>query len=92
MTAASELDVDAYRAWRFGPLYRDEVVAAESAREAYRYYYRLRYPLDELSAGRGRRLSALHSRLAGARRGLRRQERMGARRALRARPHVAARR
>ncbi|HEX4035568.1 MAG TPA: FAD-dependent oxidoreductase [Solirubrobacteraceae bacterium] len=64
MTAgSSDLDVDAYRAWRFGPLYRDEVVAAESAREAYRYYYRLRYPLDELSDGRGRRLSALHSRL-----------------------------
>jgi len=64
MTAgSSELDVDAYRAWRFGRLYRDEVVAAESAREAYRYYYRLRYPLDELCDGRGRRLSALHSRL-----------------------------
>ncbi len=59
----AELDVDAYRAWRFGPLYRDEVVAAEAAREAYRYYYRLRYPLDELCLGRGRRLSALHSRL-----------------------------
>jgi 4-methylaminobutanoate oxidase (formaldehyde-forming) len=64
MTAgSSELDVDAYRAWRFGALYRDEVVAAEAAREAYRYYYRLRYPLDELVCGRGRRLSALHSRL-----------------------------
>ncbi len=59
----SELDVDAYRPWRFGRLYRDEAFAAETAREAYRYYYRLRYPLDVATAGRGRRLSPLHARL-----------------------------
>ena len=41
-----EFDVSAYRPWRFGRLYRDPVMRAEAAREAYRYYYRLRYPLD----------------------------------------------
>jgi 4-methylaminobutanoate oxidase (formaldehyde-forming) len=59
----SEIDVDSYRAWRFGPNYRDSVFAQETAREVYRYYYRLRYPLDSPQAGRGRRLSALHFRL-----------------------------
>jgi glycine cleavage system aminomethyltransferase T/glycine/D-amino acid oxidase-like deaminating enzyme len=59
----TELDVDAYRAWRFGGVYRDTVVQAETAREAYKYYYRLRYPLDSAQAGRGRRLSPLHGRL-----------------------------
>jgi glycine cleavage system aminomethyltransferase T/glycine/D-amino acid oxidase-like deaminating enzyme len=56
-------DVDAYRAWRFGRVYRDTVFADETAREVYRYYYRLRYPLDSAQAGRGRRLSPLHARL-----------------------------
>ena len=60
---SSEIDVDAYRPWRFGALYRDPVVASEAAREVYRYYYRLRYPLDTQQAGRGRRHSALHLRL-----------------------------
>jgi 4-methylaminobutanoate oxidase (formaldehyde-forming) len=59
----SEIDVDGYRAWRFGANYRDSVFAQETAREVYRYYYRLRYPLDSPQAGRGRRLSALHFRL-----------------------------
>ena len=59
----TELDVDAYRAWRFGGVYRDTVFQAETAREAYKYYYRLRYPLDTAQAGRGRRLSPLHGRL-----------------------------
>ncbi len=59
----TELDVGAYRAWRFGGTHRDPVLAAEAAREAYRYYYRLRYPFDTARAGRGRRLSPLHGRL-----------------------------
>ena len=63
MTAGeTEVDVVPYRAWRFGRVYRDTVVAAETAREVYRYYYRLRYPLDTSQAGRGRRLSPLHVR------------------------------
>ena len=59
----TEADVMPYRAWRFGRVYRDPVVASEAAREVYRYYYRLRYPLDTSRAGRGRRLSPLHGRL-----------------------------
>ena len=58
----AEEDVTAYRAWRFGRVYRDPVVAEETAREVYKYYYRLRYPLDTSEAGRGRRLSPLHVR------------------------------
>jgi len=64
MTAGeSEIDVDDYRAWRFGGPYRDTAFAAAKAREAYKYYYRLRYPLDTSEWGRGRRLSPLHGRL-----------------------------
>ncbi len=59
----AEIDVDGYRAWRFGSVYRDGAFAAELAREVYKYYYRLRYPLDSSGAGRGRRLSPLHLRL-----------------------------
>ena len=59
----AELDVGGYRAWRFGPVYRDTAFAQEGAREVYRYYYRLRYPLDTSVWGRGRRLSPLHGRL-----------------------------
>ena len=33
------------------------------AREAYKYYYRLRYPLDTAQGGRPKRLSPLHGRL-----------------------------
>ncbi len=39
------------------------MLTSEAAREAYRYYYRQRYPLDTSTAGRGRRLSPLHGRL-----------------------------
>lgn len=67
MTAGDpDLDVHAYRPWRFADTYRDPGFAAASAREAYRYYYRLRYPYDSDQAGRPRRLSAVHSRLQEA--------------------------
>ncbi len=59
----TELDVHPYRAWRFGPVHRDPTYAAALSREAYRYYYRLRYPFDVDEWGRPRRLSALHGRL-----------------------------
>jgi glycine cleavage system aminomethyltransferase T/glycine/D-amino acid oxidase-like deaminating enzyme len=59
----TEIDVDACRPWRFGRVYRDSAFAEEMAREAYKYYYRLRYPLDTAEAGRGRRLGPLHVRL-----------------------------
>ena len=58
-----ELDVTAYRAWRFGPAYQNPWFATACAREAYRYYYRLRYPLDSDEWGRGLRPSPLQVRL-----------------------------
>jgi len=61
-----ELDVLGYRAWRFGGVYRDPSWAAETARETYRYYYRLRYPLDQDEWGRPRRESPLMTRLQEA--------------------------
>ncbi|HEY0831917.1 MAG TPA: FAD-dependent oxidoreductase [Candidatus Dormibacteraeota bacterium] len=62
-TGATELDLYPYRPWRFGPVHRDHRYAAELAREAYRYYYYLRYPFDSDEWGRPRRTSALHERL-----------------------------
>jgi 4-methylaminobutanoate oxidase (formaldehyde-forming) len=56
----TEHDVSGYRAWRFGSAYRDPTFATETARETYRYYYRLRYPFDVDEWGRPRRLSPLH--------------------------------
>lgn len=58
----AEVDVQPYRPWRFGGPYREAPFAAAAGREVYKYYYRLRYPLDVSEAGRGQRLSALHSR------------------------------
>jgi len=65
-TGESELDLHAYRPWRFGPVHRDHRYAAELAREAYRYYYYLRYPYDSDEWGRPRRTSALHERMQDA--------------------------
>ncbi len=59
----TELDLHPYRCWRFGPVHRDQRYAAELAREAYRYYYFLRYPFDSDEWGRPRRTSALHNRM-----------------------------
>jgi glycine cleavage system aminomethyltransferase T/glycine/D-amino acid oxidase-like deaminating enzyme len=59
----TELDLHPYRCWRFGPVHRDQRYAAELAREAYRYYYYLRYPFDSDEWGRPRRTSALHNRM-----------------------------
>ncbi len=58
-----ELDLHPYRCWRFGPVHHAQQYSAELAREAYRYYYFLRYPYDSDELGRPRRTSALHSRM-----------------------------
>jgi glycine/D-amino acid oxidase-like deaminating enzyme/glycine cleavage system aminomethyltransferase T len=58
----AEVDVQPYRPWRFGGPYRDASFAAASGREAYKYYYRLRYPLDVSEAGRPKRPSPLQAR------------------------------
>ena len=62
-TGSSELDLYPYRPWRFGPVHRDHRYAAELAREAYKYYYYLRYPYDSDEWGRPKRTSALHTRM-----------------------------
>jgi glycine cleavage system aminomethyltransferase T/glycine/D-amino acid oxidase-like deaminating enzyme len=65
-TGEAELDLYPYRPWRFGPVHRDHRYVAELAREAYRYYYYLRYPYDSDEWGRPKRTSALHERLQDA--------------------------
>jgi glycine cleavage system aminomethyltransferase T/glycine/D-amino acid oxidase-like deaminating enzyme len=62
-TGSTELDLHPYRPWRFGPVHRDHRYVADLAREAYRYYYYLRYPYDSDEWGRPRRTSALHERM-----------------------------
>jgi 4-methylaminobutanoate oxidase (formaldehyde-forming) len=62
-TGDNELDLYPYRPWRFGPVHRDHRWVAELTREAYRYYYYLRYPYDSDEWGRPRRTSALHERM-----------------------------
>jgi 4-methylaminobutanoate oxidase (formaldehyde-forming) len=64
MTAGeTELDTTGYRAWRFGAAYRAPAQIEAAGREVYRYYYRLRYPLDTDEWGRPNRVSPLHGRL-----------------------------
>jgi glycine cleavage system aminomethyltransferase T/glycine/D-amino acid oxidase-like deaminating enzyme len=62
----TELDLTAYRPWRFGRVHEDAEWVAELARETYRYYYLLRYPFDHDELGRPKRVSALHGRLQEA--------------------------
>ncbi len=57
-----QLDLNAHRAWRFGTAYHDPWFATACAREAYRYYYRLRFPFDSDELGRGLRASPLQVR------------------------------
>ena len=59
----TELDLYPYRPWRFGAAHRDHRYVAELAREAYKYYYLLRYPYDSDEWGRPHRTSALHTRM-----------------------------
>ena len=65
-TGETELDTTGYRAWRFGAAYRAPAQVEAAGREVYRYYYRLRYPLDTDEWGRPNRLSPLHGRLQEA--------------------------
>jgi 4-methylaminobutanoate oxidase (formaldehyde-forming) len=59
----TELDTHGMRAWRFGAAYRNPKQVEAAGREVYRYYYRLRYPLDADIWGRPNRLSPLHGRM-----------------------------
>jgi glycine cleavage system aminomethyltransferase T/glycine/D-amino acid oxidase-like deaminating enzyme len=58
----TEWDVHGYRAWRFGEAHRHPDALAAAGRETYKYYYRLRYPLDTAEWGRPGRVSPLHGR------------------------------
>ncbi len=59
-TGETELDVHGYRAWRFGDPYRHPDALEAAGRETYKYYYRLRYPLDAPEWGRPGRVGPLH--------------------------------
>ena len=59
----TEVDLYGYHPWRFGRNHRDPYYAAACARECYRYYYYTRYPGDEDTEMRPRRISAVHHRL-----------------------------
>jgi 4-methylaminobutanoate oxidase (formaldehyde-forming) len=61
-TGETEWDVHGYRAWRFGQAHRHPGALAAAGRETYKYYYRLRYPLDTPQWGRPERVSPLHGR------------------------------
>ena len=87
-----QLDLNAYRAWRFGDAYHDPWFATACAREAYRYYYRLRYPFDSDELGRGLRASPLQVRQQELGAVFGEQERLGARRSFRARESLAPKR
>ena len=60
---STELDFYDYQAWRFGRNYLDPYYAASCARECYKYYYYTRYPNDEDTYMRPRRISPFHHRL-----------------------------
>ena len=59
----TELDFYGYHAWRFGRNYLDPYYAASCACECYKYYYYTRYPNDEDTRMRPRRISPFHHRL-----------------------------
>ena len=54
------IDVSEMNVRRFGEYMRDTNFVAEKAREAYRYYYLLRFPNDEDEWKREKRLSPLY--------------------------------
>lgn len=59
----TEVDLYGYHPWRFGRNYLDPHYADGCARECYRYYYYTRYPNDEDTEMRPRRISPAHHRL-----------------------------
>ncbi len=59
----SEVDLFSFHPWRFGRNFHDPYYAASCGRECYRYYYYTRYPQDEDTSMRPRRISPFHYRL-----------------------------
>ncbi len=60
VNGAPPFDVSEMNVRRFGAYMNDKKYVAEKAREAYRYYYLLRYPNDEDEWGRDKRVSPLY--------------------------------
>jgi 4-methylaminobutanoate oxidase (formaldehyde-forming) len=56
------LDMHEFNIRRFGPIYEDRSFLEARTREAYKYYYHLRFPYDENEWGRPRRVSPLFER------------------------------
>ncbi len=56
------MDVNAYRATRFGNYFIDPQYAAERTVESVKYYYAIRFPNDENEAARPHRLSPVYHR------------------------------
>lgn len=56
-------DVTELNVRRFGEIYRDRPYASERAKEAYKYYYWLRFPHDENERAREKRKSPLDANL-----------------------------
>ncbi len=56
-------DVTELNVRRFGEIYRDKNYASERAKEAYKYYYWLRFPHDENERAREKRKSPLDEKL-----------------------------
>jgi glycine cleavage system aminomethyltransferase T/glycine/D-amino acid oxidase-like deaminating enzyme len=63
LEGAPSIEVSTLNVRRFGPHLRDRRVAAEKAREVYRYYYAPRFPCDETEWGRPGRTGPLFERL-----------------------------
>jgi len=59
----SEVDLFSFHPWRFGRNFQDPYYAASCGRECYRYYYYTRYPQDEDTKMRPRRVTPFHYRL-----------------------------
>ncbi|MBW1636651.1 MAG: GcvT family protein [Deltaproteobacteria bacterium] len=59
----SEVDLFSFHPWRFGKNFHDPYYAASCGRECYRYYYYTRYPQDEDTEMRPRRITPFHYRL-----------------------------
>jgi 4-methylaminobutanoate oxidase (formaldehyde-forming) len=62
-TGETEYDLFGFHAWRFGRNFQDPYYAASCGRECYRYYYYTRYPQDEDTEMRPRRITPLNYRL-----------------------------
>ncbi|MCP4117918.1 MAG: FAD-dependent oxidoreductase [Desulfobacteraceae bacterium] len=59
----TEVDLFGYHAWRFGKNFQDPHYAASCGRECYKYYYYTRYPGDEDTEMRPRRITPFNYRL-----------------------------